>query len=325
MPMVPAGFFGMVLGLAGLGSTWRAAHQAWQLPAEIGEAFMMLAAVVWAVLLVLYVMKGFLAPEAVLEEIEHPVQCCFIGLVGVATMLIAGAATPYSRSLALTLFFSGGAFTLIFAIWRTGGLWRGDRELATTTPVLYLPTVAGSFVAGIVAGGLGFRDWGQYLFGMGLFSWLAVESILLNRMYNSPSMTSKLRPTLGIHLAPPVVGAVTLISVMPNVPAIFIHMMIGYGVLQCLVLLRLLPWILKEPFTASYWAFTFGATAIATASIRLLGLGDDGAVVMLAPILFLFANTVVGAAAIGTVWRLMQGRLLATPAVESAPGPAKAA
>jgi tellurite resistance protein len=71
--------------------------------------------------------------------------------------------------------------------------------------VLHLPTVAGRFVAGIVASGLGFHDWGQFMFGMGLFSWLAVESILLNRMYNSPSMTSKLRPTLGIQLAPPVV------------------------------------------------------------------------------------------------------------------------
>lgn len=314
IPIVPAGFFGMVLGLAGLGGTWRAAHQAWQLPSMVGETLMLLATMVWAVLLVLYVLKWFVAREAILEEIAHPVQCCFIGLVGVATMLIAGAAVPYSRLLALILFFGGGGFTLIFAIWRTGGLWRGDRDLATTTPVLYLPTVAGSFVAGIVSSSLGFHDWGQFMFGMGLFSWLAVESILLNRMFNSPSMTSKLRPTLGIQLAPPAVGAVTLISVMPDVPGIFMHMMIGYGVLQCLVLLRLLPWILEEPFTASYWAFTFGATAIATAPIRLLSQGDHGAVAVLAPVLFLFANVVVGAVALGTVWRLAQGRLLAVPA-----------
>jgi tellurite resistance protein len=45
---------------------------------------MLSATVVWAVLLVLYVMKAFVAWEAVLDEIEHPIQCCFIGLVGVA-------------------------------------------------------------------------------------------------------------------------------------------------------------------------------------------------------------------------------------------------
>jgi tellurite resistance protein len=191
--------------------------------------------------------------------------------------------------------------------------------------VLYLPTVAGSFVAGIVAAGLGFPDLGQYAFGAGLFSWLAVESILLNRMYNSPSMTSALRPTLGIQLAPPVVGAVTLISVAPDAPVIFAHMMIGYGVLQCLVLLRLLPWIAKDPFTASYWAFTFGATAMATAPIRLVGHGDQGVVTVLAPILFVLANVIVGVVAVGTVWRLAQGRLFGTPPPAAPPGNANAA
>jgi tellurite resistance protein len=325
MPVVPASFFGMVLGLAGLGGTWRAAHQVWQLPAVIGESIMLVATVVWAVLLLLYVMKWFVARDAALNEVAHPVQCCFIGLIGVATMLIAGAAAPYSRPLALFLFFVGALFTLVFAIWRTGGLWQGDRELSATTAVLYLPTVAGSFVAGTIAASLGFRDWGQYAFGVGVFSWVAVESILLNRMYNSPTMAGALRPTLGIQLAPPVVGAVTLISVVPDVPVVFAHMMIGYGILQFLVLLRLLPWIAKEPFSASYWAFTFGATAMATAPIRLLGQGDQGAATVLAPILFLCANVVVGAVAIGTVRRLMQGRLFGAPAPAGPPGGTKTA
>lgn len=313
IPIVPASFFSMVLGLAGLGGSWRAGQNVWQFSPMIGELLMLLATIVWSLLLLLYLLKSVVAPQAVLDEAAHPVQCCFIGLIGVATMLIAGAIAPYSKSLSLSIFLSGGGFTLLFAIWRAGDLWRGNRELATTTPVLYLPTVAGSFVAGTVAARLGFQDWGQFMFGMGLFSWLAIESVLLNRMLNSPSMTSKLRPTLGIQLAPPAVGAVTLINVIPEVPVIFIHMMIGYGVLQCLLMLRLLPWILEEEFSASYWSFTFGATAIATASIQLLSQGDHGAVTLLAPFLFLFANVVVGAAAIGTVWRLIQGRLLAMP------------
>jgi tellurite resistance protein len=325
VPVVPAGFFGIVLGLAGLGGTWRAAHQVWQLPAVVGETIMLVAAIVWAVLVMLYIAKWFVAREVALAEISHAVQCCFVGLAGVATMLIAAAAAPYSRPLALLLFCAGGAFTLAFAIWRTGVLWRGDRELASTTPVLYLPTVAGTFVAGTVAAGLGYPDWGQYAFGAGLFSWLAIESILLNRMYNSPSMASALRPTLGIQLAPPVVGAVTLISVAPDAPGLFVHMMIGYGLLQCLVLLRLLPWIMQEPFAPSYWAFTFGATAMATGPIRLIGQGDHGAVVALAPVLFVFANAVVGIVAIGTVWRIMQGRLFGVPAAVNPPGKANAA
>ena len=37
---IPASFFGIVLGLAGLGNAWRAATLAWQLPPAIGETLM---------------------------------------------------------------------------------------------------------------------------------------------------------------------------------------------------------------------------------------------------------------------------------------------
>ncbi|HEY0236707.1 MAG TPA: dicarboxylate transporter/tellurite-resistance protein TehA [Afipia sp.] len=309
-PAVPAAFFGMVLGLCGLSGSWRAAHLTWGLPAEIGEAIMIVASLVWAALIALYIGKWIMAREAALAEIFHPVHCCFVGLAGVATMLVAGGAETYSRNLALALYTVGAIFTVAFAIWRTGALWQGGRDPAHTTAVLYLPTVAGGFVGGIEAAGLGLSDIGQYTFGAGLFAWFAIESVLLHRLLIAPNLASTLRPTLGIQLAPPAVGAVTLIAVAPSVPFPFVHAMIGYGVLQALILLRLLPWILKEPFTPAYWAFTFGVTALATAPIRLIELGDQGVVTILAPILFVFANIVVLVVALGTVFRIVQGRLL---------------
>jgi tellurite resistance protein len=56
-PNIPAAFFGIVLGLAGLGHTWRAAHQVWPVPASIGEALFAAAALVWAGLVALFVLK----------------------------------------------------------------------------------------------------------------------------------------------------------------------------------------------------------------------------------------------------------------------------
>src|SRR5258708_7184042 len=38
------------------------------------------------------------------KTVAHPVQCCFIGLIGVATMLVAGGILPFSRSIAEILF-----------------------------------------------------------------------------------------------------------------------------------------------------------------------------------------------------------------------------
>ena len=80
-----------------------------------------------------------------------------------------------------------------------------------------------------------------------------------------------------------------------------VHAFLGYGLLQALVLVRLLPWIRQEPFAASYWAFTFGATALAVAPLRMIERGDSGAIAALAPLIFVAANVVVGLVAIGTI------------------------
>ena len=313
-PPIPASFFGMVLGLAGLGGAWRAAHQVWGAPAWVGEGLMALATLVWAVLLVLYVQKWVVRRADAIAELKQPIQCCFIGLVGVATTLIAGAAVPHSRLLALVLFGVGAAYTLAFGVWRTGGLWMGGRDPSTTTPVLYLPTVAGSFVTATVASALGYPSWGQYAFGAGLLSWLAVESVLWQRLYNAPEMSAALRPTMGIQLAPATVGAVAYLSVSKGPPDLMAHALLGYGLFQVLLLARLLPWIRQPAFTPSYWAFSFGLGAFAIAPLRLIQRGDTGPILILAPFAFGLANVAIAYFSVGTLFKLFKGQLLPRPA-----------
>jgi tellurite resistance protein len=314
LPLVPAAFFGMVLGLGGLAITWRAASLLWaSVPRSVGEAIGLAAVLVWAVVMFLYALKWIVSRAQALTEAEHPVQCCFIGLAGVSTMLVAVIVLPYSATAAWIFYPSGAAFTLLFALWRTGKLWHGARDATTTTAVLYLPTVAGSFMTAIGASALGHSDWGQLAFGAGFFSWLAIESVLLNRLLTAPEMAIPVRPSMGIQLAPPAVGCAAYLSVTTGVPDFLAHAMMGYAILQALLLLRLLPWIMRQPLAASYWGATFGATALATAALRMAARGDTGAVQMLAPILFVLANIVVGLIAIGTVYLLVRRKLVPAP------------
>ncbi len=310
MPRVPASFFGMVLGIAGLGNSWRAAASVWGLPAAPGEILSLFAVAVWLVVSILYGLKWLNARGEALAELEHAVQCCFVGLAGVATMLAGLALLPYSRAATEVLFGVGVVFTFAFALWRTGGLWQGGRDVTATTPVLYLPTVAGSFVSAIVLGALGYHELGQLAFGAGFFAWLAIDSVLLHRLLTAPELAVQLRPTLGIQLAPPAVGSVAYLSVNGGTPDMLVHAMLGYAILEAAVLLRLLPWIMKQPFAGSYWAFTFGATALATATIRVAGHSDDAALQGLAVVIFIAVNAVVGLIAIGTLWLIARGKLL---------------
>ncbi|MFD2031611.1 hypothetical protein ACFSKM_17310 [Ancylobacter dichloromethanicus] len=107
--------------------------------------------------------------------------------------------------------------------------------------------------------------------------------MLLNRFQHGAALPPAQRPTLGIQLAPPVVGAVTYLSLTSDGPDIFAQALVGYGLLQLLLIARLLPWILRQPLSAAYWAFTFGLTALATSTLQLVergasgGAGDAGA------------------------------------------------
>ncbi len=310
---IPASFFGIVLGLVGLGDCWRVATNVWHLPHWIGELVMLTAAIVWVVLLVLYAIKWFRFRHEALAELRHPVQCCFIGLVGVSTSLVAVAIAPYAASLAIILFVIGAVITVSFGVYRTGQLWMGDRDPITTTPVLYLPTVAGSFVSGFVAGYLGYYDIGMIFFGAGIFSWLALESIIIHRLHVHSELSKPLRPSLGIMLAPPVVGCINYLFITSGKPDLFAQALLGYGLLQYLFLLRLLPWIIQQPFAVSYWAFSFGVTAIAFDAIAFVQRGLTGYVEGLAVLLFITANGAIALLVLGTLGLLRRGKLIPPP------------
>ena len=73
------------MGLAGLGTAWRTANRVWGVPGLVGELILLIAVCVWGALLVLYAAKWVVARDAARAELEVPVQCCFVGLIGVAT------------------------------------------------------------------------------------------------------------------------------------------------------------------------------------------------------------------------------------------------
>lgn len=305
----PASFFGMPLGIVGLGLAWRSAVKLWPLSPIIPEVILGIGVLLWAVLFVSYGAKWIFARTDALAEFEHGVQCCFIGLGPVTASLCAVALLSYSRLLALALFTVGTAGTFGFALFRTGRLWQGGRDLGATTAVLYLPTVAGGFVTATAASQLGWQDWGQLAFGAAFFSWLAIESVLLHRLYVGPEMPPALRPTLGIQLAPPSVGALAYLNVGMGAPDLVAQSLIGYALLQALLLLRLVAWIRAQPFGPSYWAFSFGASALAASCIRLASAGASVESI-LAPVVFVGANLLIALLLVKTVSLLISGRLL---------------
>lgn len=140
-------------------------------------------------------------------------------------------------------------------------------EEAYHAPGLYLPTVANNFISAMApAARFGYTDAGLVFLGAGVFSWLSLEPVILQRLRSSGELPAVLRTSLGIlnwlrRWWPCAPGSASTVA-----KAMLAKMLFGYGLLQLLFMLRLMPWYLSQPFNASFWLF-----------VRRLGAGNDGA------------------------------------------------
>jgi tellurite resistance protein len=284
----------------------------------VGTVLTVAALVVWLVVLVAYGRKWFTHTADAQAEMQHPVQSSFTALGPVSSLLAAQLLQPYAPAFALALFGVSVVAQLALGAYLHGRLWQGGRKPELITPAIYLPTVAASFVSGTAAAAFGFHQLGGLFFGAGMFSWLAIESLILHRAAVHEPLPEALRPILGVQLAPPVVGGVTYLSLTQGAPDLFALILLGYGLYQALMLLRLLPWIRQQAFGPGYWAFSFGVAALPTMVLRMVERGATGPVEWAAPVLFIAANVIIGILVVKTLGLLAQGKLIPPAAVTSA-------
>ena len=307
---LPAGYYGMVLGTIGMGFAWRYASTIWPVTRWPGEILVTLAMVMWGLLTVAFITRAVRFPRSVLAEMRHPVMSSFVSLFPATTMLVAIGFVPWYRPLALILFTVGVVVQLGYAAWQSAGLWRGKHPEEATTPGLYLPTVANNFISAMACGALGFHDAGVVFLGAGVFSWLSLEPVILQRLRSAGELPSAMRTSLGIQLAPALVACSAWLSVNGGEADTFAKMLFGYGLLQLLFTLRLMPWYLSQPFNASFWSFSFGVSALATTGLHLGQSSPSGFFHAIAIPLFIFTNAIIALLLVRTFILLMQGKLL---------------
>jgi len=314
---VPLSFFGIAVGLLAFANTWHAGARLWHLPEDVATALAIAGLAAWAGLLVLYARKWFTHRADAIAELQHPVQSSLAALVPVSSMLASVALIPFSRDIALAVFVVALVAQLGLGVALNGRLWMGGRPPELVTPAIYLPSVAQGFVAAAASAAFGWHPLGLLFFGAGLLAWLALESLIVQRAAVGSPLPEAMRPLLGIQLAPAVVGGGSWLSLTTGTPDTFAWILLGYGLYQALLLLRLLPWIRAQAFVPGYWAFSFGTAALPALAMRMVERGATGLVATLAPALFIAANVVFALLIAGTLRLLARGTLL--PLIPAAP------
>jgi len=308
---MPVSFFSMAVGTLAWGQIWQAASLVWSLPAWLVDVASALGLLAWLLLLLAYASKCWVHPKAVRAEFGHPVQSAMTALLPVSTLLAALTLRPWFSELAWGLWVLGVATQLVLGLCLAGRFWQGGRAAESVNATAYLPSVAQNFVAATACASFAWPTLAALFFGAGLFSWLALESMVMARAATLAPLEPAQRPLQGIQLAPPVVGGLSYLSLTSGPPDLMALMLFGYGLYQALLAIRQLPWTLQAPLAPSYWAFSFGVMALASMGLRLWARApDEGLWQLLAPLLFAFANGVFVMLLWHTARLGLQGRLL---------------
>ncbi|WP_448631020.1 SLAC1 family transporter [Cellulomonas soli] len=112
---VPVGFFGMVLGVFGLGSAWRYAGTIGLAPHWVGEVGVLAGCAVWLVLALIYAYRFVAARERVLAEWSDPGQFAFISLLPAGAVLVSAGVRPYVPVVSGVLLAAGVVGQLTFS------------------------------------------------------------------------------------------------------------------------------------------------------------------------------------------------------------------
>lgn len=308
LPLAPASFFAMTLGLAETGNAWRNASALWPVPAWVGEILEVLAIVSFVVWIALYINKWINYRSEATRELNDPVQASFIALIPESVILIALAFLPYFPVAATYIFWTGSVLNLLYGAYRLSTLWTMEREPAQTTPSLLLTFTASILVNALAAGIFGFTSYGFALLGIGTISWLMMDSVITQQLIVG-GLAAQTRNFMGIYMAPAVVIFVAYQVLTGEQSNLSIsYALAGYAVFIVTALMFAYRWLCEQPFAPGYWAYTFGIATLSQGLSLLCLKANSPAVNSLAVVAFVLTNLVLVAVIAGSARLFAKGQ-----------------
>ena len=301
-PNLHVGFYGAVMGLAGLGLTARAAAPlfpgTFRAPAYFTEPWVAAGLIALVVLLVAYAVKLVRSPSSVKADFVDPLTMGFCGALPVGMSLVAGGIGPYAPQAGSFLWWLSFALLLAFQLWGLLRLLYGGIELAQINAGWLI-----LFVGGIVLPGpgisLGHAEAARFCFGVSASIAPLLMAMLLYRAITGPALPAALRPTWFILLVPPSLIYANGVALYPD--AAVLELLFPFALMLAVALLLYARRFAQWPFGAPWWAFTFPLDALAYAAVRYAQEHESPLWKTLAGVAFAIATIFVGVVLLRTL------------------------
>jgi tellurite resistance protein len=309
---------------------WCGLAQAWLRASDLGEGLTtVLATLTGSIALGIFVVVSVLSlvrwskyPSAVAIDIQHPVRHPFLATIPISIMLLAslGVAMFWNASesldTGLRLVWAGGSLLEIAAtVWVTAR-WLKTKEAGgpswnAITPILFIPVV-GNALAPIAGLTIGLEPWAMAQFGLGLFLWPVMQTLLVVRWVHVGPMPPRMVPALFIMVVPPSIVGLDLLLMGAALP--WIWCMWGIGAFFLALALTQIPSLRSLPFGMPHWGMSFPMAAFTILTLRLAALSDCGWLVLPGYALLAVTSLLVLWLSFATLRGLLNGSLLAPEA-----------
>lgn len=315
----PVPLFAIVMGLNGLTLALHAGEVAYGVPGIASMLAYLLTLLVFAVILVTYLVKLIRYPDDVRAEWHHPVKMSFFPAISISILLLAAATLDRSLIAAQLLWLVGMALQGILTIAVVSG-WIGMRsfQVGALSPAWFIPAV-GNVIVPLAGVPLGYVEISWYFMSVGLLFWLVLMTLVINRLIFHDPLPGRLQPTLVILIAPPAVAFSAWLRLNGGDVDAVARLLINGAYLFVLIVAVQLPRIVKLPFALSFWALSFPIAAVAIASFRFADLTGSGAHLMFGSILLVSLIVIIAMLGLHTIRGAISGDIFAE---EPAPKPA---
>jgi len=286
----PIMMYAIVMGMSGLTITYQKAALWLNFPHIIGSSLMYLTTAIFVGVSITYGMKLFTYASAVKNEFSHPVRINFFAAVSISMLMLAIIYKEEFPTVS-AIFWYPGVLLHFYLTMHTIAFWiKDNQELSHSNPAWFIPIVGNVLIP---VGGIGFASNGvlMYFFSVGIFFWIILFSLILNRIIFHHQLAVKFMPTMFILIAPPAVGFIAYFKLFGVIDT-FAMMLFNLALFFTFLVAFMYKSFLKIQFFISWWAFVFPIAAMAISSMLMYHVLNDFALMMLSYVM-IAATTVI--------------------------------
>ncbi len=262
----PISWFAMIMGLAGFTIAWSRAEQLLGIGAVISPGLRWLTTILFVVLALIYLLKCWRFPRAVIEEVNHPVKAVFMPTISMALLLLSIVYLHEAKEASFWLWTCGATLHLMATLFvMSSWIHHAKYEIAHLNPAWFIPVV-GNILVPISGVAHGYAEISWVFFSIGVFFWPVLTAIIFYRLIFHGSLPERLMPTLFIFIAPPAVAFISYLALAGGMDA-FARILYGIALFFTLLLLAQIRQFVGLKFFLSWWAYSFPIAAMTTATM----------------------------------------------------------